>query len=56
MSISFFRSFFYAHLQELIKDQVANMYLWPKTLEIPILDLTKYAHLNLCDMRICDHD
>ncbi|KAF8033175.1 hypothetical protein BT93_D1933 [Corymbia citriodora subsp. variegata] len=31
----------YRFVQELIKDQVANMYLWPKTLEIPILDLTK---------------
>ncbi|KAH7518420.1 hypothetical protein FEM48_Zijuj09G0169700 [Ziziphus jujuba var. spinosa] len=28
-------------LQELIKDQVANMYLWPKTLEVPILDPAK---------------
>ncbi|KAJ6896901.1 hypothetical protein NC651_022945 [Populus alba x Populus x berolinensis] len=24
--------------KEIIKDQVANMYLWPKTLEVPILD------------------
>ncbi|XP_030523168.1 synaptotagmin-1-like [Rhodamnia argentea] len=31
----------YRFVQELIKDQVASMYLWPKTLEIPILDLTK---------------
>jgi len=28
-------------LQEIIKDQVANMYLWPKTLEVPILDPAK---------------
>uniref|UniRef100_A0A803N6X1 C2 domain-containing protein n=1 Tax=Chenopodium quinoa TaxID=63459 RepID=A0A803N6X1_CHEQI len=28
----------YRFVQELIKEQVANMYLWPKTLEIPILD------------------
>ncbi|KAI3441215.1 uncharacterized protein J3R85_002466 [Psidium guajava] len=31
----------YRFAQELIKDQVASMYLWPKTLEIPILDLSK---------------
>lgn len=30
-------------LQELIKDQVANMYLWPKTLEVPIMDPAKYV-------------
>lgn len=28
-------------LQELIKDQVAKMYLWPKTLEVPIIDPAK---------------
>ncbi|MQM11634.1 hypothetical protein Taro_044540 [Colocasia esculenta] len=26
---------------EIIKDQVANMYLWPKTLEVPIMDPSK---------------
>ncbi|PIM97426.1 putative Ca2+-dependent phospholipid-binding protein [Handroanthus impetiginosus] len=31
----------YRFVQELIKDQVANMYLWPKTLEVEILDPTK---------------
>ncbi|KAL0356583.1 UNVERIFIED_CONTAM: Synaptotagmin-1 [Sesamum calycinum] len=31
----------YRFVQELIKDQVANMYLWPKTLEVQILDPTK---------------
>ncbi|KAK3007319.1 hypothetical protein RJ639_016735 [Escallonia herrerae] len=31
----------YRFVQELIKDQVANMYLWPKTLEIPIMDPAK---------------
>ncbi|XP_043709297.1 synaptotagmin-1 [Telopea speciosissima] len=31
----------YRFVQELIKDQVANMYLWPKTLEVPILDPAK---------------
>ncbi|XP_058783006.1 synaptotagmin-2-like [Vicia villosa] len=31
----------YRFVQEFIKDQVANMYLWPKTLEVPILDPTK---------------
>ncbi|KAK7283736.1 hypothetical protein RIF29_13478 [Crotalaria pallida] len=28
----------YRIVQELIKDQVANMYLWPKALEVPIMD------------------
>jgi len=31
----------YRFVQELIKDQVAKMYLWPQTLEVPILDTTK---------------
>lgn len=31
-------------LQEIIKDQVANMYLWPKTLEVQILDPSKYVY------------
>lgn len=31
----------YRFVQELIKDQVANMYLWPKTLEVPIMDPVK---------------
>lgn len=31
--------------QELIKDQVANMYLWPKTLEVPIMDPAKYVFI-----------
>ncbi|XP_024017342.1 synaptotagmin-1-like [Morus notabilis] len=31
----------YRFVQELIKDQVANMYLWPKTLEVPIIDPVK---------------
>ncbi|KAK7310536.1 hypothetical protein RJT34_08102 [Clitoria ternatea] len=31
----------YRFVQELIKDQVANMYLWPKTLEVQVIDLTK---------------
>ncbi|XP_050366039.1 synaptotagmin-1-like [Argentina anserina] len=31
----------YRYVQELIKDQVANMYLWPKTLEVPIMDPAK---------------
>lgn len=30
-------------IQELIKDQVANMYLWPKALEVQIMDPAKYA-------------
>ncbi|KAL5706461.1 Arf guanine nucleotide exchange factor syt1 [Ranunculus cassubicifolius] len=28
----------YRFVQELIKDQVANMYLWPKTLEVVVMD------------------
>ncbi|KAF4366818.1 hypothetical protein F8388_013883 [Cannabis sativa] len=31
----------YRFVQELIKDQVANMYLWPKTLDVPIVDPAK---------------
>ncbi|CAO2815601.1 unnamed protein product [Amaranthus hypochondriacus] len=31
----------YRFVQELIKDQVANMYLWPRTLAVPILDPVK---------------
>ncbi|KZV36114.1 synaptotagmin-1 [Dorcoceras hygrometricum] len=30
----------YRFVQELIKDQVANVYLWPKTLDVQILDPT----------------
>lgn len=33
----------YRFVQELIKDQVANMYLWPKYLEVPIMDPSKAA-------------
>ncbi|KAK9690769.1 hypothetical protein RND81_09G153100 [Saponaria officinalis] len=31
----------YRFVQEQIKDQVAKMYLWPRTLEVPILDPAK---------------
>lgn len=31
----------YGFVQDIIKEQVANMYLWPKTLEVPILDASK---------------
>ncbi|XVF73931.1 hypothetical protein PTKIN_Ptkin13bG0020400 [Pterospermum kingtungense] len=31
----------YRFVQELIKDQVANMYLWPKALEVKIIDPTQ---------------
>ncbi|XP_052193154.1 synaptotagmin-1-like [Diospyros lotus] len=31
----------YRFVQELIKDQVANMYLWPRILEVAIMDPTK---------------
>lgn len=33
---------FLSFLQELIKEQVANMYLWPRTLDVQILDIAKY--------------
>ncbi|OWM80931.1 synaptotagmin-2 [Punica granatum] len=33
----------YRFVQELIKDQIANMYLWPKYLQVPILDPSKAA-------------
>jgi Ca2+-dependent lipid-binding protein len=31
----------YRFVQETIKKQVATMYLWPKTLEVPIMDPSK---------------
>ncbi|WVZ19568.1 hypothetical protein V8G54_006890 [Vigna mungo] len=31
----------YKFVQEIIKDQVANMYLWPKTLDIQVIDPSK---------------
>ncbi|KAK7352025.1 hypothetical protein VNO80_17440 [Phaseolus coccineus] len=31
----------YKFVQELIKDQVANMYLWPKTLDVEVIDPSK---------------
>ncbi|VAI20523.1 unnamed protein product [Triticum turgidum subsp. durum] len=31
----------YKFVQDTIKKQVANMYLWPKTLEVPIMDASK---------------
>ncbi|XP_028773594.1 synaptotagmin-3 [Neltuma alba] len=33
----------YRYVQETIKKQVANLYLWPQTLEIPILDESSVA-------------
>ncbi|PKA54022.1 Synaptotagmin-2 [Apostasia shenzhenica] len=30
----------YRAVQDIIKNQVANMYLWPKSLEVPIMDLS----------------
>lgn len=48
-------------LQETIKDQVANMYLWPKTLEVQILDPSKYVFLTyrvcyyILHPRVCHH-
>ncbi|XP_068639958.1 synaptotagmin-1-like [Aristolochia californica] len=33
----------YSMVQEIIKDQVGNMYLWPKALEVPIMDPAKAA-------------
>jgi hypothetical protein len=35
------------HLQDTIKKQVASMYLWPKTLEVPIMDPSKYSFGHL---------
>ncbi|KAG9445632.1 hypothetical protein H6P81_011760 [Aristolochia fimbriata] len=29
---------FYQHVQKIVKDQIGRLYLWPKTLDIPILD------------------
>ncbi|XP_031503260.1 synaptotagmin-3 isoform X2 [Nymphaea colorata] len=34
---------FYRFIQEMIKDQIASLYLWPKILEIPILDISSVA-------------
>jgi len=31
----------FLYFQETIKKQVASMYLWPKTLEVPIMDPSK---------------
>jgi Ca2+-dependent lipid-binding protein len=31
----------YKFVQETIMDQVASMFLWPKTLEVPIMDPSK---------------
>ncbi|XP_047081574.1 synaptotagmin-2-like isoform X2 [Lolium rigidum] len=31
----------YAFVQDMIKTQIANMYLWPKVLEVPIMDPAK---------------
>lgn len=33
--------------QDIIKDQVANMYLWPKNLEINVVDDARYVLLAL---------
>ena len=33
----------YLSFQEIIKEQVAKMYLWPKALEVQIMDPTKYV-------------
>ncbi|MCE0481243.1 hypothetical protein HAX54_038838 [Datura stramonium] len=38
--------------KETIKDQVANMYLWPKTLEVPILDPSKLANMRRWSMSV----
>lgn len=32
-------------LQDTIRDQVAAMYMWPKTLEIPVIDDPRYLNL-----------
>lgn len=38
-------------VQEQIKTQVANMYLWPKTLEVPVIDPSKYDFVLFCTFR-----
>ncbi|XP_052486846.1 synaptotagmin-2 isoform X3 [Gossypium raimondii] len=37
-AISIQPKYYFIHIQELIKDQVANMYLWPQALEVQIMD------------------
>uniref|UniRef100_A0A0C9RPX0 TSA: Wollemia nobilis Ref_Wollemi_Transcript_28284_2185 transcribed RNA sequence n=1 Tax=Wollemia nobilis TaxID=56998 RepID=A0A0C9RPX0_9CONI len=34
----------YRMVQEIIKEQVGNLYLWPKTLEVPVLDDQRSMH------------
>lgn len=34
-------------LQDTIRDQVAAMYMWPKTLEIPVIDDPRYFNMAL---------
>lgn len=38
---SYFGSLDILVMQETIKEQVANMYLWPRTLEVQIMDPAK---------------
>ncbi|KAE8659850.1 Synaptotagmin-1 [Hibiscus syriacus] len=44
----------YRFVQELIKDQVANMYLWPQTLEVQIMDPSMAAKrpLGILDVKV----
>ncbi|CAF2163008.1 hypothetical protein IGI04_026977 [Brassica rapa subsp. trilocularis] len=44
----------YRFVQELIKDQVANMYLWPKTLTVQIMDPSKAMkkHVGLLNVKV----
>ncbi|KAH7847138.1 hypothetical protein Vadar_022377 [Vaccinium darrowii] len=44
----------YRFVQELIKDQVANMYLWPKTLEVPIMDPAKAMNIQKAPYELPD--
>ncbi|CAH9144175.1 unnamed protein product [Cuscuta epithymum] len=45
----------YRFIQEMIKDQVGNMYLWPKTLEVEILDPSKAMKrpVGILHVKIC---
>ncbi|KAE8696789.1 Synaptotagmin-3 [Hibiscus syriacus] len=44
----------YMFVQELIKDQVANMYLWPQTLEVQIMDpaIAVKRPLGILDVKV----
>jgi hypothetical protein len=41
VQLAHFVMLYFVRFQETIKKQVASMYLWPKTLEVPIMDPSK---------------